>query len=252
MRVRRKLLAQPSSKAVEARSTRWATSPMSTSTRSPVGSSLSTAWPSGSPRTSRRPTPSRRRSTSKEVARASRAGSSIHRSARSVVRARRARPQTRARPRSSSRCTRATTGCVGAGRMGVAGYTVDLPPVDTSSFLQPLSTARRPRATRCSRSTSRAQKADTDETRIDVLRTEGVLPSRGARHREDALKTLLFDLRREAITALVPALAASVLDWADHRRRDGELLFHDLLVLAAMRSVTTTCVRHVTRPTSAS
>ena len=79
---------------------------------------------------------------------------------------------------------------------------------------------------------ARAQKADTDETRIDVLRTEGVLPSRGAKASRDALKALLFDLRREAITALVPALAASVLDWADHRRRDGELLFHDLLVLA--------------------
>ena len=43
---------------------------------------------------------------------------------------------------------------------------------------------------------ARAQKADTDETRIDVLRTEGVLPSRGAKASRDALKALLFDLRQ--------------------------------------------------------
>jgi ATP-dependent helicase/nuclease subunit A len=118
------------------------------------------------------------------------------------------------------------------GRWQWPADTVDLPPVDMSSFLQPLSMLKTEGDAVLEEYIARAQKADTDETRIDVLRTEGVLPSKGAKASRDALKALLFDLRREAITALVPALAASVLDWADHRRRDGELLFHDLLALA--------------------
>ena len=49
-------------------------------------------------------------------------------------------------------------------------------------------------------------------------------------------------------TALVPALAAAVLAWADERRAEGRLLFHDLLVLArdALRD-TTTCVPRAAR-----
>ena len=59
-----------------------------------------------------------------------------------------------------------------------------------------------------------------------------MLPKRGAAAAKKALKALLFELRSDAITALVPALAASVLAWADERKREGALLFHDLLVLA--------------------
>ncbi len=109
---------------------------------------------------------------------------------------------------------------------------VELPPVDISSFVQPLSVLKTDGEPVLDEYIARAQKADSDETRIDVLRTEGVLPKKGASAAKKALKGLLFDLRRDAITALVPAFAASVLEWADERMSEGQLLFHDLLVLA--------------------
>ena len=110
--------------------------------------------------------------------------------------------------------------------------TVDLPSVDVSTFLQPLSLLKTDGDPVLEEYIARAVKADDDETRIDILRTESVLPRAGAKASKSALKVLLIALRREAITALLPGLAASVLDWADERRSQGQLLFHDLLVLA--------------------
>ena len=109
---------------------------------------------------------------------------------------------------------------------------VALAPIDMSSFLNPLVTLKTDDDPVLEEYIARAQKADTDETRVDILRTEGVLPRYGARGAKDALKDLLFDLRREAIAALLPALGASVLGWAAERTREGQLLFHDLLVVA--------------------
>ena len=101
-----------------------------------------------------------------------------------------------------------------------------------SSFVQCLSTLSTDGDPVLAEYVARAQKAESNEACIDILRTEDVLPKRGAAAAKKALKALLFELRSEAITALVPALAASVLAWADERKREGALLFHDLLVLA--------------------
>ena len=108
----------------------------------------------------------------------------------------------------------------------------EVAPVDMSSFVQCLSTLSTDGDPVLAEYVARAQKAESNEACIDILRTEDVLPKRGAAAAKKALKALLFELRSDAITALVPALAASVLAWADERKREGALLFHDLLVLA--------------------
>jgi ATP-dependent helicase/nuclease subunit A len=78
-----------------------------------------------------------------------------------------------------------------------------------------------------------AEDARTDLEAIDVVRTDVKLPggNKGKPARE-ALTELRTSLRRDVIAELVAPMAATVLEWAATRTRDGELLFHDLLVLA--------------------
>ncbi|HTN80568.1 MAG TPA: UvrD-helicase domain-containing protein [Acidimicrobiales bacterium] len=84
---------------------------------------------------------------------------------------------------------------------------------------------------------ARARVANTDGERIDVLLAEDIFPTRGKRRAAAASATgavseLIAGLRREALGVILPALAAKVVEWADARREAGQLLFHDLLVLA--------------------
>ena len=81
---------------------------------------------------------------------------------------------------------------------------------------------------------ARALAADTEGERIDILRTEGVLPRQGGKLGEPArvVKGVAANLRAQALAALLPSLAATVLRWAEERAAEGRLLFHDLLVLA--------------------
>ena len=108
----------------------------------------------------------------------------------------------------------------------------EVAPVDMSSFVQCLSTLNTDGDPVLAEYVARAQKAESNEACIDILRTEdvlpsGVLPPRRRRSRRCSSSSAAMRSRRSS-----PALAASVLAWADERQREGALLFHDLLVLA--------------------
>ena len=78
-----------------------------------------------------------------------------------------------------------------------------------------------------------AENVADDLDRIDVVQAHVKIPTtKVAKPARDERKALQVGLRREVITLLVPALASAVLDWAATRTSEGQLLFHDLLVLA--------------------
>ncbi len=112
---------------------------------------------------------------------------------------------------------------------------VDVAPVDMSSFLQRVVDARAPTATRCSPSTSRARRRPTsNEARIDILRTEGVLPKQEVRaSREDGAQgAAVRPPQRCDHGARARARRLGARHGPTSARREGALLFHDLLVLA--------------------
>ena len=214
----------------------WAKRPCRHSTHSLVGCSPSTGSRSACLRGSRCATRWARRSTSKRSWRelAAKLFDPKGTLAEVVVAGRRARPQARPHPRdrrialhrSYDRLRESdASGCGQPRRPSCRRSTFVVRPVLVDAEHRRRSGARRVHR-------PRRQKAESTKPCIDILRTEDVLPKRGAAAAKKALKALLFELRSDAITALVPALAASVLDGQTSADARGALLFHDLLVLA--------------------
>ncbi len=111
---------------------------------------------------------------------------------------------------------------------------VTLPSIDLERVIRAIEAAPLDDQAEVAEYLARAIAADSEGERIDILRIEGVLPKVAGKKGEPArvVVAVSADLRSEALDALLPALAARVLGWADERASEGRLLFHDLLVLA--------------------
>ncbi len=112
--------------------------------------------------------------------------------------------------------------------------TVTLPPIDLKRVIDAIRAAPLDDQPEVAEYLERAIAAVSEGERIDILRVEGVLPRIAGKKGEPARVVIAVsaDLRRQALEALLPALASRVLRWAHERAAEGRLLFHDLLVLA--------------------
>ena len=111
---------------------------------------------------------------------------------------------------------------------------VTLPPIDLTRVIDAIRAAPLDDQAEVAEYLERAIAAESEGERIDILRVEGVLPRIAGKKGEPARVVIAVsaDLRIRALDALLPALASRVLRWADQRAAEGRLLFHDLLVLA--------------------
>ena len=111
---------------------------------------------------------------------------------------------------------------------------VTLPPIDLKRVIDAIRAAPLDDQPEVAEYLERAIAAVSEGERIDILRVEGVLPRIAGKKGEPARVVIAVsaDLRRQALEALLPALASRVLRWAHERAAEGRLLFHDLLVLA--------------------
>ena len=121
-----------------------------------------------------------------------------------------------------------------AGRWEWPDKPVTLPPIDLTRVIDAVRVAPLDDQPEVVEYLERAIATKSEGERIDILRIEGVLPKIAGKRGEPArvVVAVSADLRRGALDALLPALAARVLQWADERAAEGRLLFHDLLVLA--------------------
>ena len=145
----------------------------------------------------------------------------------------------------------------GATGLGVAGEAVEVAPVDMSSFIQRLSTlSTDDDPGRVAEYVERAQTAESRTSCIDILRTEGVLPKRGAAAAkgEPAQGGDLRSARSEAIARRsLPALAASSARMGRRAQTRGRAALPRPARARTRRACATrTCGRRATRPMSGS